>query len=122
MSVVAAYAYIDGKRVREIRLDDPASLAPRDGEFVSTRLFQSGVRTFPYFQESSDAVMQSGDLVCFDTDAIGVRNYAVDFSRTFLCGDVEATPVQRHLYGIAREQLEHNASLIAAGRARMKSC
>lgn len=91
-------------------------LIARDGEFVSTRLFQSGVRTFPYFQESSDAVMQSGDLVCFDTDAIGVRNYAVDFSRTFLCGDVEATPVQRHLYGIAREQLEHNASLIAAGR------
>jgi len=34
MSVVAAYAYVDGKRAREIRLDDPESLAPRDGEFV----------------------------------------------------------------------------------------
>ena len=92
-------------------------LIARDGEFVSTRLFQSGVRTFPYFQESSNAVMHEGDLVCFDTDALGVMNYAVDFSRTFLCGDVPATSVQRHLYGIAREQLEHNAANLAAGRS-----
>ena len=92
-------------------------LIARDGEFVSTRLFQSGVRTFPYFQESSNAVMREGDLVCFDTDALGVMNYAVDFSRTFLCGDVPATSVQRHLYGIAREQLEHNAANLAAGRS-----
>lgn len=92
-------------------------LIARDGEFVSTRLFQSGVRTFPYFQESSNATMQSGDLVCFDTDALGVMNYAVDFSRTFLCGDVDATDTQRRLYGIAREQLEHNAANLRAGRS-----
>ena len=92
-------------------------LIARDGEFVSTRLFQSGVRTFPYFQESSNAVMQAGDLVCFDTDALGVMNYAVDFSRTFLCGEVQATPAQRRLYGIAREQLEHNAANLAAGKS-----
>jgi Xaa-Pro dipeptidase len=92
-------------------------LIARNGEFISTRLFQSGVRTFPYFQESSNAVMESGDLVCFDTDALGVMNYAVDFSRTFLCGDVEATQIQKRLYGIAREQLEHNAANIAAGRS-----
>ena len=92
-------------------------LIARDGEFVATRLFQSGVRTFPYFQESSNAVMQAGDLVCFDTDALGVLNYAVDFSRTFLCGDVPATDTQRRLFAIAREQLEHNAANIAAGRS-----
>lgn len=91
-------------------------LIARNGEFISTRLFQSGVRTFPYFQESSDAVMQSGDLVCFDTDALGVLNYAVDFSRTFLCGDVSATSIQRNLYQIALEQLEHNAANLRAGR------
>jgi Xaa-Pro aminopeptidase len=61
--------------------------------------------------------MMEGDLVCFDTDALGVMNYAVDFSRTFLCGDVRASDTQRRLYGIAREQLEHNASNIAAGRS-----
>ena len=92
-------------------------LIARNGEYVSTRLFQSGVRTFPYFQESSDAIMESGDLVCFDTDALGVGNYAVDFSRTFLCGDGQATDIQKYLYGIAREQLEHNAANIVAGRS-----
>ena len=92
-------------------------LIARNGEYVSTRLFQSGVRTFPYFQESSDAVMQAGDLVCLDTDALGVMNYAVDFSRTFICGDVEATETQRTLYGIALEQLEHNAANLASGRS-----
>jgi Xaa-Pro aminopeptidase len=60
--------------------------------------------------------MQAGELVCFDTDALGVMNYAVDFSRTFLCGDVPATDTQRRLYAIAREQLEHNAANLAAGR------
>jgi Xaa-Pro dipeptidase len=90
-------------------------LIARNGEYVSTRLFQSGVRTFPYFQESSDSVMEAGDLVCLDTDALGVMNYAVDFSRTFVCGDVEATEIQRTLFGIALEQLEHNAANLAAG-------
>lgn len=34
MSVVAAYAYRDGKRGRALRLDDPGALKPREGEFV----------------------------------------------------------------------------------------
>lgn len=34
MSIVAASAYVDGKLVRALRLEDPASLAPREGEFV----------------------------------------------------------------------------------------
>jgi Xaa-Pro dipeptidase len=90
-------------------------LIARDGEFVSTRLFQTGARTFPYFQESSNRVMSAGDLVCLDTDALGVMNYAVDFSRTFLCGDRSATPDQRRIYGIALEQLQHNAANLRAG-------
>lgn len=106
-----------GATENEVWSEFHRGLIARGGEFVSTRLFQSGVRTFPYFQESSDATMESGDMVCFDTDALGVMNYAVDFSRTFLCGDVEATGVQRNLYRIAREQLEHNASNIVAGRS-----
>lgn len=106
-----------GATENEVWSEFHRGLIARDGEFVSTRLFQSGVRTFPYFQESSNATMRSGDLVCFDTDALGVMNYAVDFSRTFLCGEVEATDVQRNLYAIAREQLEHNASNLKAGRS-----
>jgi Xaa-Pro aminopeptidase len=106
-----------GRTENEVWAEFHKGLIARNGEFVSTRLFQSGVRTFPYFQESSDAVMQAGDLVCFDTDAIGVMNYAVDFSRTFLCGETPATDTQRNIYQIAVEQLEHNASNIKAGRS-----
>jgi len=34
MSVVAAFAYVDGKRSREVFLDQPESLTPREGEFL----------------------------------------------------------------------------------------
>ena len=90
-------------------------LIATDGEYVSTRLFQSGERTFPYFQEAGPRRMQAGDLVCFDTDALGYLGYAVDFSRTFLCGDAPATPVQRDLHARAHAQLMHNAGLLRPG-------
>ncbi|MCR9135882.1 MAG: Xaa-Pro peptidase family protein [Alphaproteobacteria bacterium] len=90
-------------------------LVATEGEYVSTRLFQSGPRTFPYFQEAGVRRMQSGDLVCFDTDALGYLHYAVDFSRTFLCGDDPPGPNQRSLYQRAHEQLHHNAALLGPG-------
>ena len=90
-------------------------LIATEGEYVSTRLFQSGPRTFPYFQEAGPRRMQSGDLVCFDTDALGFMHYAVDFSRTFLCGQDAATSKQKSLYKLAYDQLQHNASLLGPG-------
>ena len=78
---------------------------------------QSGPRTFPYFQECGDRAVADGDLVAFDTDALGYLGYAVDLSRTFLCGGGAATAVQRTLYGRARDQLEWNAALIGPGVA-----
>jgi Xaa-Pro dipeptidase len=87
------------------------------GEYVVARLLQSGERTFPYFLEASDHRLAIGDLVCFDTDAMGMLGYAIDFSRTFLCGDVRATSVQRRLYALALEQLRHNAGNLAPGRS-----
>ena len=86
-----------------------------DGEFVSTRLVQSGARTFPYFREAGPHLVADGDLFCIDTDAIGLGGYAVDFSRTYHVGPSEPTAQQRHLHALAREQLEHNAALIAPG-------
>lgn len=91
-------------------------LIAHGGEYVVTRLLQAGSRTFPYFLESSDHRLNAGDLVCFDTDAMSLHSYSIDFSRTFLCGDVEATVQQRSIYGLALEQLEHNASNLAPGR------
>ena len=90
-------------------------LIERDAEYVSTRLFAAGARTFPYFRESGPHPMAAGELLAFDTDAIGVDGYAVDFSRTFLLGDRPATSRQRELYGLAREQLEHNVALFRPG-------
>ena len=90
-------------------------LIATEGEYVSTRLFQSGPRTFPYFQEAGPRRMQAGDLVCFDTDALGWQGYAVDFSRSFLCGDAPASAEQRALYARAHEQLQTNAALLGPG-------
>jgi len=92
-------------------------LIAREGEYVSTRLMQSGRRTFPYFEEAGPRAVRAGDLVCLDTDAIGPHGYAVDFSRTFLCGDGPATSTQRRLHRLAHEQLQHNAALLAPGRS-----
>lgn len=87
----------------------------KEGQYVSTRLFQSGERTFPYFQECDARTLRPGDLLCLDTDAVAYENYCVDYSRTFLCGDGAATADQRLLYGRARDQLEHNADLLRPG-------
>ena len=90
-------------------------LMAKEGQYVSTRLFQSGPNTFPYFQEAGGRILEKRDLLCLDTDALAFENYAVDFSRTFLCGDQRATPDQKLLYGRAREQLEWNAALLKPG-------
>ena len=92
------------------------SLMAREGQYISTRLFQSGPNTFPYFQEAGSRILAAGDL-CLDTDAVGFENYAVDFSWTFLCGQDKATGNQKLLYARAREQLETNAELLQPGRS-----
>ncbi len=87
----------------------------KDGQFLTTRLFQSGPNTFPYFKETSSKVLQTGELLCLDTDAQGYQGYAVDFSRSFLCGDGVPTAEQRKLYRLAQEQIATNAALLQAG-------
>lgn len=85
------------------------------GELVSTRLLESGPNTYPYFQECGSRVIEEGDLVCHDTDAIAFESCSVDFSRTFLAGEKSPRPEQRELYRRAYEQLLHNSSLIGPG-------
>lgn len=85
------------------------------GELVSTRLLESGPNTYPYFQECGTRVIEDGDLVCLDTDAIAFESCSVDFSRTFLAGSGSARDEQRELYRRAHEQLMHNSSLIGPG-------
>lgn len=92
-----------------------ASNVEQDGDYVETRLFNSGERTNPWFQESSPKIMRDGELVALDTDVVGPYGYYSDFSRTFLCGDGQPTDHQRTLYGYAYEQIQHDQELLHPG-------
>lgn len=108
-------AVAPGRTEAEVWAELYGALIASEGQYICTRLMQSGPRTFPYFQECGSRVLQPGDLVCLDTDAVGYEGYGVDFSRTFLCGDGDASVEQRRLYGMASEQLEHNAAMLQSG-------
>ena len=92
-----------------------AHVVKSGGDYIETRLLASGPRTNPWFQESSQRVIEAGDLVCLDTDVVGCHGYYADMSRTFLCGDVKANASQRKLYRLAVEQIEHNLTLMRPG-------
>ena len=85
------------------------------GEWIETRLLAAGPRTNPWFQECSDYVCQTGDILAFDTDLIGPYGYCADLSRSWPIGHVRMNNKQRELYGAAREQIEHNLGLLRAG-------
>lgn len=110
-------AIVTGATEVEVWAELHRALIAGEGEYISTRLLQGGPNTYPYFNEAGGRPLRAGDLVCLDTDAVGVYGYAVDFSRTFLCGDAGASVRQRELHATAWEQLQHNAELLAPGRA-----
>lgn len=87
----------------------------RGGEWIETRLLSSGPRTNPWFQECSSRPIEAGDLVAFDTDLIGPYGFCADISRTWLCGDGEASDEQRELFAIAAGQIAHNTALLGPG-------
>ncbi|MET1416647.1 Xaa-Pro peptidase family protein [Roseibium sp. HPY-6] len=108
--------YIEpGRSENEVWSKMHQKLIEGGGEYIETRLFNSGSHTNPWFQETSDKPLREGELVALDTDAIGCFGYYTDFSRTFLCGDVTPTAEQRKIYGYAYEMLEHNIALLGAG-------
>jgi Xaa-Pro aminopeptidase len=87
----------------------------RGGEWIETRLLSSGPRTNPWFQECSSRTIEAGDLVAFDTDLIGPYGFCADLSRTWLCGDGEASDEQRALFGLAADQIARNTELMLPG-------
>ena len=84
------------------------------GDWIEGRLLSSGQRTNPWMQESSHKVIQSGEMVSFDTDMIGPYGYLADFSRAFVEGN-EFSHYQKKLYLMAVEQINHNSELIKPG-------
>ncbi|TVU68801.1 M24 family metallopeptidase [Cobetia crustatorum] len=85
------------------------------GEWIETRLLSSGPRTNPWMQESSDRVMQEGEIIAFDTDMIGPYGYCADISRSWTVGHVSPKPEQRRLYRTAYEQIRHNMDILRPG-------
>lgn len=91
------------------------SVIAQNGDYVETRLLNSGGRTNPWFQESGSKVIGDNELIALDTDVVGCHGYYSDFSRTFHAGPDRPTRVQRELYRTAYEQVHHNMELIKPG-------
>ena len=84
------------------------------GEWIECRILSSGERTNPWMQESSNKIIQSCEIVSFDTDMVGPYGYCADISRTFVEGH-KFNEDQKKLYQMAVEQISHNYRLIKSG-------
>lgn len=87
----------------------------QDGDYCETRLLNSGKRSVPWFQETSNAVIEENTLICLDTDVVGCHGYYADFSRTFHAGPDPPSASQKQLYRDAYEMLNHNISILRPG-------
>jgi len=84
------------------------------GEWIECRILSSGQRTNPWMQESSNKIIQSGEMVSFDTDMVGPYGYCADISRAFVEGH-KFNEEQKELYLMAAEHINHNSRLIKPG-------
>jgi Xaa-Pro dipeptidase len=87
----------------------------QDGDYVETRLLNSGERTNPWFQESGPRLIGENELIALDTDVVGCCGYYSDFSRTFHSGPDKPSAAQRTLYRVAYEQVHANMDIIRPG-------
>jgi Xaa-Pro aminopeptidase len=85
------------------------------GEWIECRLLSSGPRTNPWFQESSDRVIEAGDIVGFDTDLVGPFGYLADISRSWICPGRKPSDRHKRLYDLATQQILFNAELLRPG-------
>ncbi len=85
------------------------------GDYIETRLLNSGERTNPWFQEAGHKVIGENELIGFDTDVVGCHGYYTDFSRTFHSGPAEPSKEQKELYKTAYEQICHNVDILKPG-------
>ena len=92
-----------------------SAVIAQGGDYVETRLLNSGPRTNPWFQEASHRVIRPNELIALDTDVVGCFGYYTDFSRTFHAGPDDPTAAQRRLYAVAYEQVQHNMAIICPG-------
>ena len=85
------------------------------GDWLETKLLTCGPNTNPWYQECSDRVCQSGEMISFDTDMIGPYGYCADLSRSWTCGHTPFNARQQRLHDTALSQIHHNLELIRPG-------
>ncbi len=103
MSEAEAWAYLHAGNIK------------RGGEWIETRIFNSGPRTNPWMQECGPRIIGNGELVALDTDLIGPYGICADLSRTWICGDKTPSDEMRYVYQVAHEHVETNMTLLAPG-------
>jgi Xaa-Pro aminopeptidase len=67
-------------------------------------IITSGPSTAPYRRFTSDRIIRMGDVVIIDIGA-GYNGYWGDLTRSWICGDIDATPEQRDLHQHAYDSL-----------------
>ncbi|MEM1298411.1 MAG: dimethylsulfonioproprionate lyase DddP [Pseudomonadota bacterium] len=87
----------------------------RGGEWIETRILNSGPRTNPWMQECGPRVMQENELFAFDTDMIGVYGICADLSRTWWMGPGDPSAEQRRLYREAHALIVENTASLKPG-------
>ena len=90
------------------------------GEWIETRLFTSGPRTNPWYQEASDKIVENGEMVSLDSDMVGPLGYSADISRSWIVGDKKPSSEQRRLYTMAHEQVQRNCELFTPGASLLE--
>jgi Xaa-Pro aminopeptidase len=91
------------------------AIIEQDGDYIETRLLNSGPRTNPWFQETGPRIIETNELIALDTDVVGCHGYYADFSRTFHAGPDAPSDTQRELYRTAYEQVHHNMAILKPG-------
>ncbi len=104
-----------GKSENEIWSVLHAGNIKRGGEWLETRIFSSGPRTNPWFQESGPRIVQPGELLALDTDMVGTYGMCCDISRTWHSGGADPTAEQKWLYQISHEHIMTNMELLKPG-------
>jgi Xaa-Pro aminopeptidase len=87
----------------------------RGGEWIETRLLTSGPRTNPWFQECGGRIVQTNEIVAFDTDLIGSYGICTDMSRTWWIGDAAPRPDMVAAMRHAHEHMMTNMQLLRPG-------
>lgn len=87
----------------------------RGGEWIETRILNSGQRSNPWFQECGPRIVGNNEILAFDTDLIGCYGMCVDISRTWFLGDGRPTGRQRDLHAVAYEHIKTNADQVKPG-------